>query len=50
MNTEIKLVRYDQMRHAIAKCYRVDEISQLRNKARQLEAAAKVAKDARPSK
>ena len=45
MNTEIKLVRYDAMRHAIAKCYQVDEISQIRNKARQLEAAAKVAND-----
>jgi len=39
------LARYDAAKRAIAAAHRIDEIAQIRNGARQLEAAARVAKD-----
>jgi len=39
------LVRYDAMRAAITECRRVDEIKLIREKAAQISAAARVAKD-----
>jgi hypothetical protein len=40
-----QLIRYDAMVAAIAKCHRKDEIQQIRNKAAQIRAAAKIAND-----
>lgn len=41
----IRLVRYDAMVHAIAECHSIDEVADLRNKARALEIYAKQAQN-----
>lgn len=45
MNAPNSLIRYDAMVYAIAECHKVDEIKPIIDRAAQLAAAAKVAKD-----
>ena len=45
-----QLVRFDAMKAAVAACYDVDEITEIRNKAVALEAYFRVAKDPQPER